>query len=77
MGLNIKVTLFVSSFFLLSLLNIYSRFETHFPRALALCGSFWGNCELFPRSDRNAELRSGVDQVTAEQSFFLNASIYP
>lgn len=28
------------------------------------------------RSDRNAELQSGVDQVTCEQSFCLNASVY-
>lgn len=45
--------------------------------AVALCSSFSGHCELFPQPDRNAEPQSGVDQVTAEQSFFLNASIYP
>ena len=44
---------------------------------LALCSSFSGHCELVPQPDRNAEPQSGVDQVTTEQSFFLNASIYP
>lgn len=41
---------------------------------LGLWSSFSG--ELFTQCKRNAEPQSGVDQVTAEQSFFLNASIY-
>lgn len=41
------------------------------------CCSFPANRELFPRTQRNAEPQSGVDQVTTEQSFFLNTSIYP
>lgn len=34
------------------------------------------SCELFPESDWNADYQSGVDQVTNEQSFYLNASIF-
>lgn len=32
--------------------------------------------ELFPESDWNADYQSGGDQVTSEQSFYLNASIF-
>lgn len=71
---------FVCLFFFLSWKVTFRIIFNHLPqisRALALCCSFSGNCELFPRPHRNAEPQSGVDQVTAEQSFFLNASIYP
>lgn len=32
--------------------------------------------ELFPESDWNADYQSGVDRVTNEQSFYLNASVF-
>lgn len=46
-------------------------------RVLLLCGCFQVIVNFFPWPHRNVEPPSGVDQVTAEQSSFLNASIYP
>lgn len=67
----------------------FSSFWTLFQKHFLKNGLFWSpvrwpfaavslvivNSSLRP--DRNAEPQSGVDQVTTEQSFFLNASIYP
>lgn len=80
MEVNVDIRLLVIS--LSDFINVMfesvfqSVFEAFF-WTLALASSFSAHCELFPQLDRNAEPQSGVDQVTAEQSSFLNASVYP
>lgn len=61
--------------FVVALLLFFNHFS-----CMVFCAfrsGFSGHCELFPQPDRNAKPQSGVDQVTVEQSSFLNASVYP
>lgn len=70
-----KIKIVSASFFQMKLLQFYflksALFHWWFAGFLSTF-IFSGNS----RSDRNAELQSGVDQVTCEQSFCLNASVY-
>lgn len=66
-----SASLCLSFFFSIFLLD----FKTNHNRSW----SMWTDCfsgELFPEPGWNAGSRSGLDQVTNEQSFYLNASIF-